>query len=84
MHPKFVNMPMEYNNDYHPPLMNVKSTPSKTSSVFILNSLSVTSINDEICSSKNQIHEKIKYSCLYITQERGFCRASDIMTSQIK
>ena len=65
---KYVNM--ECNNDYHTPLMAFKMSTLK-SSVSTLTLPYVTSRNDELFSSQNPIHEKIKYSYLSKTQERA-------------
>ena len=44
----------------------------------------VTSINDEVHSLKNQIHEKIKYYYLSKAQARAIGIASDVMKTQVK
>ena len=49
-----------------------------------MTSTSVTSINDEVCSLQNPIHDKIKYSDLSKTQARAVRCASDVMKKHIK
>ena len=61
----------EFNNYYHPPLTDSKISTSKNYSISTLTSPSVTSINDEVCSLQNPVHENIKYSDFYKTQARA-------------
>ena len=75
---------MECNNEYNSPFTNDKIPPSNNSSVLTLASTSVTSINDEVYSSQNPIHQKINYSDLSKTWVRSVCRASDAMDTQVK
>ena len=75
---------MEFNNAYHPPLMDVKMARSNSSSVSTLTSTSVTSKNDEVFSLQNPIHDQINYSYLSKSQSRYVCRAIDVMKTQVK
>ena len=64
--------------------MNGKISTSKNSSVSTLTSNSVNSINYQVYSILNLIHERIKYSYLSKTQTIAVSCGSDLMNKNIK
>ena len=57
---------------------------SNNSPVSTLTLPSTISINYEVCSLQNPIHEEIKYSYFSKIKEIAFFRASDVMKKQVK